>query len=166
MKRPPFRSRARGLSLLEVLVGVFIIGVSALPILELIRSGTASLEVNQIDAAARRLASDVLERLSAPSYGKDRVGTALRKLLRSPVAWRDFVDADPSLAYGFPTAPGSPLARLFDMAEVRIALEEQKPYTGGGVTAAIQLTAYAVTVSWTDRSEHRKSVRLARLVDG
>ena len=159
------RSRRPGLSLVEVLMGAVIIGVSALPILELIRSGTASLEVNEIDAAARQLASDVLERLCGPNYGTPRVPPPLRAMLRSPAAWRDFVSADPALAYGYPVSPGQPLARLLDTADVRVTLEEQSPFTAAAVPGGSDLAAYTVTVSWSDRNDQRKKVKIARIVD-
>lgn len=155
--------RARGLSLVEVLIGAVIIGVSALPVLELIRSGTRSLAITGTEAAARQLGADLVRRLSGPRIGQDRgVSPALAALLAAPARWSQVLDADPSLAYGFPVKE---LAPLLDEADVRVALEIKSPFAHPALGSAAAVDAFIVTVYWNDANQRSRQVKLARLVD-
>lgn len=155
--------RRRGLTLIEVLIAAMIIGVSAIPVLELVRSGTSQLEVSEIEAAARQLGSDLLERVAGPSFGTDKGLTdAFKKLLATDVRWSDVWKADDSLKKAFPTEG---LPALLDLHDVRLRLEVQSPYDHPDLGTAKALEAYIVTVSWTDRNDQRKEVAFARLVD-
>lgn len=157
------RMRA-GLSLVEVLIGVVIVGVSALPILELVRSGTVSLEVTEVEAAARQLASDVLERASGPREGLDRgLSEAFTNGVKGqPVAWSQVLELDPSLKRSFPVAELGP---LLDTADVRVNLQSKSPHPHAVFGKNEGIESYVVTVQWVDRNERVKKVTLARLVE-
>lgn len=154
--------RRRGLSLVEVLIGAFIIGISALPILELIRSSTSALEVTEVEVAARQFGADVLERVAGPRVGPDRGLEALRILMESPISWTELVKKDPTLAKSFPVYA---LGSLLETADVRVFLVEKESYPHPAIGDGDELSAYRVTVSWTDRHDRRKKVTLARFVD-
>src|SRR5260370_453394 len=90
--------RKTGLSLIEILIGAVIIGVSAVPVLELVRSGTSQLEVSEIEAAPRQLGADVLERVAGPPLIHDKgLSEALLMLKEKPGRWEQVIQADPPL---------------------------------------------------------------------
>jgi hypothetical protein len=152
----------RGLSLVEALIAAVIIGVSAISILELIRSGTASLEVTEAEAAARQLGADVLRRVCGPRLGPDTGTTEkLTKLLATPARWSHVLEGDPALAHGFPTEK---LKSLLDSADVRLALEIQ-PAKQPALNGAPHVKTVVVTVFYTDRNARSKKVNFARLVE-
>lgn len=155
------RFEKRGLSLVEALIGAVIIGVSALPILELIRSGTASLEVTEAEAAARQLGADLLRRVCGPRLGPETgITPAFRNLLGQPARWSDVVKADAALGHGYPSGA---LASLLDTADVRLSLAV-KPFTHAALGGA-SVESVVVTVSYTDQSDRAKQVKFARLVE-
>ena len=156
------RSKRRGLSLVEALIGALIIGVSAISILELIRSGTSSLEVTEVEAAARQLGADVLRRVSGPRLGPESgITPAFRTLMGQPARWSDVLAADAALARGFPSTA---LAGLLDTADVRLSLAI-KPLVHPALGGATNVESVEVTVHFTDRNDNRKRVKLARLVE-
>jgi hypothetical protein len=156
-------SRRRALSLVEVLLGAFIIGVSALPILELMRSGTESLEITETEAAARQLGADLLRRLAGPRTDLDLgLSKNLENDLKArPTRWEQMLEEDPALKHGF---PADALKGLLDNANVRLSLEVIAPYPHEALGKA-PAQALIVTVFWTDRNGRDKKVKLARLVD-
>lgn len=150
----------RGLSLLEVLLGALIIGVSALSILELIRSGTQVLEVTEAEAAARQLAADVLRRLCGPRLGKDLGLTDTFKTMMGghPQLWSDIVEKDPPLKEGFPVDALKGLLNAAD-ARLELAVTDDDTYGKGRVQKVV------VTVHFVDRNERNKKVTFARLIE-
>lgn len=157
-------TRRSGLSLVEVLIAAVIIGVSAIPVLELVRSGTAQLEVSEIEAASRQLGADVLERIAGPSLGDKEKGLSAKfvSTMKGDLRWDEVIKEDPSLARNFPF---DGIRSLLDLAEVRVAVEKKSPVEHPALGPAKQLEAYIVKVSWKDRNEERKEVTYARLVD-
>lgn len=150
-----------GLSLIEVLIGALIIGVSVLSILEMIRSGTSSLEVTEADAAARQMGADLLRRVCGPRLGPDTgITDAFRLLLGTPARWKDVLAGDPALAQGFPSTG---LASLLDAADVRLSLDIT-PNTHEALGRARGVESVVVTVQFVDRNERLKKVKFARLV--
>lgn len=152
-----------GLSLVEVLIGAVIIGVSALPVLELVRSGTAQLEISEIEAAARQLGADLLERVAGPSIGTDKgLPKAFEGMKSSPIRWDDVIQADAALKKDFAIEG---LRSLLDQADVRLELTIKSPFEHPVLGPAKELEAFIVTVHYTDRNDVRKKVTFARLVD-
>lgn len=156
------RSRRRALSLVEVLIGAVIIGVSAIPVLELVRSGTSRLEVTEIEVAARQVGSDLLERVAGPGLGVDKGLTdAFKALINQQFSWSQLLKEDKSLARAFPAAALNP---LLELADVRVRLQVESPFEHPTLGKLEDLEAYSVTVTWNDR-DVRKQVTFARLVD-
>lgn len=153
-----------GLSLVEVLIAAFIVGVSAIPVLELVRSGTSQLEISEIEVAARQVGADLLERVAGPGLGEDKGLTPAFKLrLAQPVSWGQVLDADASLAKKFPRK--SSLTDLLDKHDARVHLTVHEPYDHPVAGAARKLAAYVVTVTWTGTGDAARKVTFARLVD-
>ena len=151
----------RGLSLVEALIAAMIIGVSALTILEAIRSGTRQLAVTEAEAAARQLGADLLRRVAGPRLGPDTgVSDNLRHVLAQPARWSLVLQEDAALAQGFPR---DALAPLLDEVGVRLQLTIA-PCTDPGVGDA-PVDSAVVTVYWADRNERQKKVTLARLLE-
>jgi hypothetical protein len=152
------------LSLVEVLIAAVIIGVSALPILELVRSGTARLEVTEIEVAARQLGSDVLERIAGPRYDADRgLSEVFQKaLLDQGVRWSEVIEKDEAIAKAFPTKE---LSGLLNLHDVRIRIEQRSKYALPSHPHCDELEAWVVTVSWADRHLVRTEATFARLVE-
>lgn len=151
------------LSLVEVLIAVVIIGLSTLPVIELVRSGTARLEVTEIEAAARQLGADVIERLAGPRLGEDRgLAPAFAAMKKTRVRWSVVVEADDALKHGY---PAKELAALLDLHDVGLALDERDPFEHPAIGPSRDLVAYVVTVDWADANDERKKVTFARLVD-
>lgn len=146
----------RGLSLVEVMIAAFVVGVSAIPVLELVRSGTAQLQISEIEVAARQVGADLLERVAGPSLGEDKGLTPeFKKLLAAPVRWSQVLAADASLDAGFPKEG---LIALLDKHDTRVNLEV-KPIPDK------DLESYAVTVTWKGTNDDRRKVTFARLVE-
>lgn len=155
------RIRKRGLSLLEIVFGAMIIGLSALPILELLRSSTVSLQVTETEAAARALAADVLERFASPVHGAGReVGRGTQRMLGVPVAWKDLIKEDPFLSHGFPKA----LEPLLEQSDLRVTLNVQT-VSHAALAPSTGVEWYTVTASFRDRNDNRTEVALGRFVD-
>jgi hypothetical protein len=153
----------RGLSVLEVVLAALVIGVSAIPVLELMRSSTVSLEINLVDAAARGLAADVLERLSGPPNFEDPlVGVVTKKSAGQPVDWETVFADDRALAHAFPKAD---VARLLDQYKVKLLIKMHKASEHGGSSDVSGMTCYEVHALWLDRQERLKEVTFARLVE-
>lgn len=148
--------------MVEALIGALIIGISAISILELMRSSTASLEVTETEAAARQLGADLLRRVCGPRLGPETgITPAFKLLLGQPARWSDVVAADAALAHGFPSAA---LAGLLDTADVRLSLSV-KPFTHAALAGAKDLESVEVTVQFVDRNDRGKLVKFARLVE-
>lgn len=147
--------------MVEALLGAFIIGVSALSILELVRSGTQSLEVTEAEAAARQLGADLLRRVVGPRLGPETgITEALRNQLGQPTRWSDLLRAEPALAHDFPTKE---LQGLLDTADVRLSLEiKDFPHEALGPA---RVESVEVTVHFTNRNDVARQVKCARLIE-
>jgi hypothetical protein len=153
--------RAAGLSLTEIVVGALIIGLSALPILELSRSSTVHLQVSHTEAVARAVAADVLERFASPVHGEGRqVGTITQSVLGAPAPWQQIIKADPYLSYRFPRK----LESVLENSQVKISLDV-KTVSHPALAPSTGVQWYTVTVSFKDRYEGRTEVTLGRFVD-
>lgn len=147
---------------MELVLGALILGVSALAVLELMRSGTANLEITEAESAARALASDLMERLSEPpSFGTPVFGDTAERFLGVPLGWREFMQHDPSLRYGFP--PGD-LPKLLDLFDVRLRVTRERPFIHPTLGRRSGMEAYTVSAEWTE-GEHRREVTYACLVE-
>lgn len=154
----------RGLSLVEVLIAAVIIGVAAIPVIELVRSGTVHLQVSEVEAASRQLGADVLERIAGTALGDKEKGLSAKFLtnMKGDLRWDEVIKEDPSLARKFPFEG---MKTLLDLAEVRISIERKSPYEHPSLGPAKELESFSVKVSWKDRNDERKDVTYARLVD-
>jgi hypothetical protein len=151
------------MSLLEVMLAALVVGVSAIAVADVVRTGTATVEVTEVEVAARRLAADVLERYSGAPVGKDReVGDVTQILGGAPAAWEDLIADDPSLARGFPR---DAIRRVLAQARVRVLREVVSPFTHPSLGPTAGLELHKVTVTWNDRFDRPRQVELARLVD-
>ena len=154
----------RGLSLVEVLIAAVIIGVSTIPVLELVRSGTVRLEISEVEAACRQLGADVLERIAGPALGDKQKGLSATFItnMKGDLRWDDLIKQDPALAHHYPF---DGMKALLDQAEARISVDRQSPVEHPSLGPGKQLESYSVTISWKDRNDERKEVTYARLVD-
>lgn len=153
----------RGLSLIEVLIAAFIVGVSAIPVLELVRSGTSQLEISEIEVAARQVGADLLERVAGPAFGEDKgIKPELKLLLSHPVSWSQVMKADKSLENPLQSKE---IAALLDRHDTRVQLTALEPYDHPVAGHAKDLAAYVVTVSWTGTNDTTKKVTFARIAD-
>ena len=180
-RRPAF-------TLIEIVVAAMVIGSSALMIIELIRSSTASLEVTEYEAAVRTLASDVMTRLTGPkqlpydpfllqkaSNGAPQPTT----FVNAPVPYETFLKGDPALNINYPAE----LKKLLDITEAKVRVHFESPWqgTGTGDTAYPNLgqelyqgtppatftgvELYTVSVEFIEpRNKEQKEVKLVRLV--
>jgi hypothetical protein len=152
----------RGLSLVELVVAALVLGVSAIPVLELIRASTVTLEITETEAAARTLAADVLERLAGPPlFGDPLLSRSARSLVGAEVAWDALVYTDAFLAWGYPARD---LASLLDQAGVRIRISMERPFSHAALGTTTGMDCIRVTALWTDRGALPKEVTVARLV--
>ena len=155
--------KRRALSLVEVVIAAMIIGVSAIPVLELVRSGTSRLEVTEIEVAARQVGSDLLERVAGHPLGQDKgLSEQFKNLLDQEFRWSQVLEKDTSLKKNFPADALNPLLEQHD---VRVKLEIKSPWEHPSQGKVDGLEAVSVTVSWTDRNDERKKVTLARVVE-
>ena len=158
--RPHAFSR-RG-SLAEAVIAALVIGVSALPILELLRSGTATLQVTEEASAAHRLCADVLETISGRSLTPDAgLAETLAPFLGTPAPWDLVLAADPSLSAGF---PAKQLGPILSRCQAKVKIEIVSPYQHASLGAGQGVKLHRVTVMWLDHADQAKEVVLARLV--
>ena len=160
-------ARRLGMSLMEVVIGALILGVSGVLVIELVRSSTVNLELTEIEAVARGLAADLLERYAQGSYADAASEQKATKITFGvPVKWDAAVD-DPAFRFGFPKEK---LQSLLDTYQVMFTVDV-KPLahpTYGGAS----LSHVSVKVQWLDQtgrsrdaSSEYKSVTYACLVD-
>lgn len=91
--------RGRGVSLIEIVLGVMILGISGVTVLELVRSNTANLQVTEIEVIARGMGADLLERYSSPSVHDFPSEAAATRLTPGVPAKWDIVAEDASMKY-------------------------------------------------------------------
>ena len=151
-----------GISLIEVVIAILIIGSSALPILELIRSSTASLGLSETEVAVRGFAADVLNRFAGPPIvGTDPlVAPATKALLSAPVPADVLMSSDPYLARGVDRALLEPLLKR---ASCTVKLTIARP-TDPALRTQPGLSVFNLTAAWVDPGGRRKEISLAMLV--
>lgn len=156
----------RGLGLTEIVLAAFVIGVSALPVLELIRSSTSSLEVTEAEVAARSLAADVLEQIAARTVdGSSSLDVVSSKFKGVPRAWDVVLDQNAALREHFPRAE---LAPILNLVQARVTVDWDEPYGHPALGTGSDLTLYKVTVAWQapgDLARGEREVTLARLTE-
>jgi prepilin-type N-terminal cleavage/methylation domain-containing protein len=159
----------KGFTLVEVLFAALIVGGSAVIVIDLVRATTQSTEVTEVEAFARGLAADVLERLAATGNStapeadpwlKAMLGPDLNKtpIEVPPQAWDHVLTQDRSLAYGFPAAD---LKSLLDGAQLKIAITRLLPYADRDDKQSV---AWKVTASWINQQGRTREVNYARIV--
>jgi hypothetical protein len=154
-------SSRRG-SLAEAVIAALVIGVSALPILELLRSGTATLEITEEASAAHRLGADILETISGRTGGgQPSLDEALAPFLGTPTPWDLVLAADPALAVGFPADRQGP---ILSRCQAKVKIEVQSPYVHVALGPGQGVKLYRVTVLWLDHADQAREVVLARIV--
>lgn len=151
-----------GVSIAEVVIAALIIGSSAIPIMELIRSSTASLSMSETEVAVRGFATDVLNRFAGPPVAGSAplLAPETRALLQAPVPADVLLASDPYLARGVPRAEIEPLLKR---AGCTIKLTIGKPQDAA-LTAQPGLDTFHLTAAWVDYGGRRKEITLAMLV--
>jgi hypothetical protein len=140
--------KRRALSLVEIVIGALILGFSGVAVMELVRTNTVGLQVTEIEAVARGLAADVLERYAAaPRVLADRLGAGAKDLQGVPLLWRDVLEHDAGLRYGFPQGA---LEKLLDTYVVRITLRLTPNYDHASFDPDRTMKALEVTVQWSE----------------
>lgn len=137
--------RRAGISMTEIVLGALILGTSGVTVLELVRGSTVNLQVTEIEAAARGMAADLLERYSQPSV-HDLPGESanLRNFLGRPLSWDQHVE-DPATGYGFPREK---VGKLLEQYGVRFIVNiERIPHASFGNA---KMTRVTVTAQWSD----------------
>lgn len=150
--------RSRGASLIELALAALIVGVSTIPILELLRSSTASVEITAAEAAARGLAADVLERLAGPPSLDGPQFPASR--FGREVPWQDVFTEDAVLAKGLPL---SHLESLLERHRVTLRIERDRDLSDPTWVTAKGLDRYRVRVRWVAAGEQVREATLVKL---
>ena len=167
-RRSVRRSRRRGVSFLEVVLGAIILGLSGVTILELVRSNTVNLQITEIEAVARNLAADTLERFShRSSYATPTMMKLMKKFQGVPLPWKDVVTNDPALGYKVPLDDVGKLLDLYDV-KLSVQIKANKHPSFGPKPRMRQIE---VSVLWNDpratgnTSSELKSVTYASIID-
>jgi hypothetical protein len=152
-----------GLTLVEVVLAALIIGGSGVIVMDLVRATTVATEITEVDALARGVAADVLERFAgAPSGVGEELERATELMIGTEQSWEVMLTQDRALALGFPKQALKP---ILDTADVRITIERQHPYKKPEYGDDEDSVAWTVTARWTDPvTQQRKGVTYARLV--
>lgn len=152
----------------EVVIGALSLGFSGVTVMELVRGSTANLQVTEVEAAARGMAADLLERYSRPSiYDVPGESANLRNFLGRPLTWDQHLE-DPATGYGFPRER---IGKLLDQFQVRFVVDIVRfphPSFNGA-----QMTKVIVTAQWPEpiagvvrsSSSELREVTYACLVD-
>ena len=154
-----------GVSILEVVLGAIILGLSGVVVLELVRSNTVSLEITEVEAVARGLGGDAMERFSRrSSFDTPTMTKLLKQMQGQPVAWKDVFTQDPSLSYKL---PADDISKLLDLYDVRLRVEF-KAATQSSLGDKPRMRVLSVEVSWNDprhgTASELKKVEYAALV--
>ena len=161
--------RRRGVSLMEIVIGALILGISGVTVIELVRANTVNLQLTEIEAVARGLAADLVERYSLPSvHDLPGVGANTTVVLGAPAKW-DTLLGDPAFNHGFPKVK---LSKILEEYGVMFTVDLKKfPHATYGPRN--ELTHVSVKVQWLDlgpsagrnTSGEYKSVTYGCLVD-
>ena len=155
--------------MLEIVLGALILGISGVVVIELVRSNTANLELTEIEAVARGLAADLVERFSRPSSQEANGVSATTQVVVGQNAKWDTLLSDPSFAFGFPK---DKLSKILDEYDVHFEVDLKKfPHASFGDKN--EMTQVSVVVKWLDLgpnagrnpSGEYKSVNYGCLID-
>jgi hypothetical protein len=138
--------KRKGISMTEIVLGALILGTSGVTVLELVRGSTVNLQVTEVEAAARGMAADLLERYSRPSvYDAPGESANLTNFLGRPLSWDQHLE-DPATGYGFPREN---IGKLLDQYQARFTIgidRVQHPTFGNNA----MMTKVSVTAEWND----------------
>lgn len=138
----------RAVSLLEIVLGALILGISGVTVLELVRSNTANLQLTEIEVIARGMGADLLERYARPSvHDFPSEQPATRIALGVPTKW-DLVVEDPSMKYGFRREELASLLTQYDLTFT----VDIKPREHASFGTGRRLTHVSVVARWLDIS--------------
>lgn len=138
--------KRRGVSMLEIVIGALVLGISGVVVIELIRSNTTNLQLTEIEAVSRGLAADLLERYSRPTVNdQSGVGASAQAAMGVPAKW-DTLLADPAFNHGFPK---DKLSKILEEYGVMFNVE-RKNYTHASYGAKNDMVHVSVTVKWLD----------------
>lgn len=151
--------------MLEVVLGAIILGLSGVTVVELVRSNTVNVQITEVEAAARGLAADCMERFSKrASYASPTMIQLLQKMQGVPQSWKDIITTDPSMGYHLPTAE---VSKLLDLYDVKLQVQF-KPVTHASLGDKPRIRQLEVEVSWNDprpnAASELKKVKYAALV--
>lgn len=139
--------RRSGVSLVEVVLGAVVLGLAGVTVMELVRSNTVNVQITEVEAAARGLAGDLMERFSKRStYTSLTMTKLIAKMQGVPLGWRDVVTADPALGYQLPMDDA---AKLLDLYGVKL-LVQFKPVTDPAFGDNPRIRQLSVEVHWND----------------
>lgn len=139
--------KRRGISLIEVVLGAIVLGVSGVTVMELVRANTVNLQITEVEAVARGLAADCVERFSRrASYNAPTMLKLLQKMQGVPLPWKDVVAGDPGLRHQLPLAD---ISKLLDQYEVKLQVQF-KVATHTALGDKPRLRKLEVEVSWSD----------------
>jgi hypothetical protein len=138
-------------SLIEVVLGAIVLGLSGVTVMELTRSNTVNVQITEVEAIARGLAGDLMERFSRRStYTSLTMSKLLEKMQGVPLGWRDVVDADPALSYQLPIED---VKKLLDLYTVKL-LVQFKPVEDPTFGENPRIRQLIVEVQWNDPRFH------------
>lgn len=152
--------------MVEMVLAAFVIGVTGVVVMQAVRQSTAHVAVTRVEALARGLAGDVLERLAGPPSSTGPVLTrVIEQMLDQPQPWQVLIDQDASLSHGFPRHE---LEKLLEPADVKILIHREA-FRHPTLTETEDLFLYRVSANWVDdvgpgSEARRKEVTFARLV--
>lgn len=138
--------RRAGVSLIEIVIGALILGISGVTVIELVRSNTVNLQLTEIQSVARGLAADLVERFSQPSvHDLPGVQRNTSVVLGARARW-DLLLGDPAFNHGFPK---DQLSKILEEYGVMFTVDI-KPFPHGTFGPRNQMTHVSVTVHWQD----------------
>lgn len=141
------------------MVASLVLGISMLPVLELMRWAATATRVTELDLAARTVAADVLERLVGPcAYADPLLDDPARPFIGTEVPLDLVVARDPALSRDHA------LGALLEPHDPRVLIAVDRPFRHPVVAGDIALDAYRVTLSWFDAEGRRKEASVARLL--
>lgn len=136
-----------GVSMIEVVLGAIILGLSGVTVMELVRSNTVNLQITEVEAAARGLAADCMERFSKrASYASPDMVKMLQKMQGIPQVWKDVITTDPTLNHQLPTED---VSKLLDLYDVKLQVQF-KPVVHASLGDKPRIRKIEVEVSWND----------------
>ena len=133
--------------MIEVVLGAFILGLSGVTVMELVRSNTVNVQITEVEAVARGLAADCMERYSRrASYASPTLVKNLQKMQGIPLVWKDVIASDPTMNYQL---PAEDVSKLLDLYDVKLQVKFS-PVTHASLGDKPRIRKLEVEVSWND----------------